>query len=107
MTTSSLAARESASHNGPLPDPRSTFKIQSPLFRSAGSETFVTPKIEEKCRSPSVLGLAGASDEAFAYAETRIVLARVLFDFDLELTEVSKSWLENLKRTSLCGRRTR
>ena len=50
---------------------------------------------------PFNIGPRGCIGRNLAYAEMRIVLARVLFEFDLELMESSKSWLENLKNFTL------
>ncbi|CAF9936538.1 MAG: hypothetical protein ALECFALPRED_006883 [Alectoria fallacina] len=46
---------------------------------------------------PFSLGPRGCIGRSLAYAEIRIILARVLFEFDLELMDSSRSWLENLK----------
>lgn len=46
---------------------------------------------------PFNIGPRGCLGRTLAYAEMRIILARVLFEFDLELMESSRSWLENLK----------
>ena len=50
---------------------------------------------------PFNVGPRGCIGRNLAYAEMRIVLARVLFEFDLELMESSKSWLEDLKNFTL------
>lgn len=50
---------------------------------------------------PFNIGPRGCLGRSLAYSETQIILARVLFDFDLELMESSKSWLENLKSFTL------
>ena len=50
---------------------------------------------------PFSLGPRGCIGRNLAYAEMRLVLARVLFEFDLELMESSESWLENLKNFTL------
>ena len=50
---------------------------------------------------PFSMGPRGCLGRSLAYAEMRIVLARVLFEFDLELMKSSKSWLENLKNFGL------
>ena len=50
---------------------------------------------------PFNIGPRGCIGRNLAYAEMRIVLARVLFDFDLELMESSKLWLEDLKNFTL------
>lgn len=34
---------------------------------------------------------------SLAYAEMRLILARLLWNFDLELDERSKSWAHNMK----------
>ena len=46
---------------------------------------------------PFSIGPRGCIGRTLAYAEMRLVLARVLFEFDLELMKSSESWLENLK----------
>ena len=46
---------------------------------------------------PFNIGPRGCLGRNLAYAEMRIILARVLFEFDLELMESSKSWLGDLK----------
>ena len=50
---------------------------------------------------PFNIGPRGCIGRNLAYAEMRIVLARVLFEFDLELMESSKSWLEGLRNFTL------
>lgn len=50
---------------------------------------------------PFNIGPRGCIGRNLAYAEMRIVLARVLFEFDLELMASSKSWLEGLKNFTL------
>ena len=50
---------------------------------------------------PFNIGPRGCIGRNLAYAEMRIILARVLFEFDLELMESSKSWLEDLKNFTL------
>lgn len=50
---------------------------------------------------PFNIGPRSCLGRNISYAEMRIVLARVLFEFDLELMEPSKSWLENLKNFNL------
>ena len=50
---------------------------------------------------PFSIGPRACIGRNLAYAEMRIILARVLFEFDLELMETSKSWLENLKNFNL------
>lgn len=50
---------------------------------------------------PFNIGPRGCIRRNPAYVEMRIILARVLFEFDLELTESSKSGLEDLKKLTL------
>ena len=50
---------------------------------------------------PFNIGPRGCIGRNLAYAEMRIILARVLFEFDLELMESSNSWLEDLKNFTL------
>ena len=50
---------------------------------------------------PFNIGPRGCIGRNLAYAEMRIILARLLFEFDLELMESSKLWLENLKNFAL------
>ena len=50
---------------------------------------------------PFNIGPRGCIGRNLAYAEMRIVLARVLFEFDLELMDSSKSWLEGLRNFTL------
>ena len=50
---------------------------------------------------PFNIGPRGCIGRNLAYAEMRIILARVLFEFDLELMESSKLWLEDLKNFTL------
>ena len=47
------------------------------------------------------MGPRGCIGRNLAYAEMRVIIARVLFEFDLELMESSKSWLEDLKNFTL------
>ena len=46
---------------------------------------------------PFSTGPRGCLGRTLAYAEMRLILARMLFEFDLELMESSRSWLEDLK----------
>lgn len=50
---------------------------------------------------PFNIGPRGCIGRNLAYAEMRIILARMLFDFDLELMGSSKLWLENLKNFTM------
>ena len=50
---------------------------------------------------PFNIGPRGCIGRNLAYAEMRIILARVLFEFDLELMESSKLWLKDLKNFTL------
>jgi cytochrome P450 len=34
---------------------------------------------------------------SLAYAEMRLILARIIYDFDLKLAEDSKNWIERQK----------
>lgn len=56
---------------------------------------------QREASQPFNIGPRGCIGRNLAYAEMRIILARVLFEFDLELMESSKSWLENLKNVNL------
>lgn len=38
-----------------------------------------------------------ANFQSLAYAEMRIILARVIFNFDLKIAEESKGWMESQK----------
>ena len=58
---------------------------------------FDTEKIDGKLQSHSTWGPCGRFGRNLAYAEMRIVLARVASGFHLELVESSKPWLDNLK----------
>lgn len=58
-------------------------------------------KDRREVSQPFNIGPRGCIGRNLAYAEMRIVLARVLFEFDLELMESSKSWLDNLKSFAL------
>lgn len=58
-------------------------------------------KDRRETSQPFNIGPRGCIGRSLAYAEMRIVLARVLFEFDLELMESSTSWLENLKNFTL------
>ncbi|KAM0328787.1 hypothetical protein ACHAQA_005201 [Verticillium albo-atrum] len=50
---------------------------------------------------PFSVGPRNCIGRNLAYAEMRLILARVLFDFDLELEPQSKGWLETQKAYSL------
>ena len=58
-------------------------------------------KDRREASQPFSIGPRSCLGRSLAYAEMRIVLARVLFEFDLELMEASKSWLQNLKNFNL------
>ena len=55
----------------------------------------------KEASQPFNIGPRGCIGRSLAYAEMRIILARVLFEFDLELMESSKSWLEDLENFTL------
>ena len=38
---------------------------------------------------------AQANCDSLAYAEMRLILARIMFEFDLSLADESKDWLRN------------
>jgi cytochrome P450 len=38
-----------------------------------------------------------ANETSLAYAEMRLILAKVLFNFDLELVDKTQNWLEGQK----------
>ena len=50
---------------------------------------------------PFNIGPRGCIGRNLAYAEIRIVLARLLLDFDMELVKGSEGWLEGLKNFTL------
>lgn len=58
-------------------------------------------KDRREASQPFSIGPRSCLGRNISYAEMRIVLARLLFEFDLELMEPSKSWLENLKNFNL------
>lgn len=41
------------------------------------------------------------TDYSLAYAEMRIIMARVLWHFDMEISGSSKGWMESMKIYSL------
>lgn len=46
---------------------------------------------------PFSFGPRNCLGKNLAYAEMRLILAKVLFNFDLELEDKSKNWMENQK----------
>lgn len=58
-------------------------------------------KDRREASQPFSIGPRNCIGRNLAYAEMRIILARMLFEFDLELMESSMSWLENLKNSTL------
>ncbi|KAH7306093.1 cytochrome P450 [Rhexocercosporidium sp. MPI-PUGE-AT-0058] len=51
----------------------------------------------KSCFYPFSLGPRNCIGRNLAYAEMRLILARVLWNFDLELDEESRSWTDNMK----------
>ena len=52
---------------------------------------------KREASQPFSTGPHGCIGRTLAYAEIRLIIARVLFEFDLELMESSELWQENLK----------
>ena len=93
--------REWPSQHGLLVIPLLISEIQSSFVpeRWLGDVRYADDRREAS--QPFSIGPRGCIGRNLAYAEMRIILARVIFEFDMELMESSKSWLENLKNFAL------